>query len=82
MLVDEVAQQIFVRRGDLLERACAVLASLLVHFRQGAVIVRARDDLVVHPGDDVLDRGAAIGALGRDVTLGMDPGGTGKQRRA
>ena len=62
LLVDEVAQQVLVGLGDLLHRG-AVLARLVVQFLHGAVVVRARDDLVVDAGDDLLDRRAAVGAL-------------------
>ncbi len=65
LLVDERAQQVPVALGDLLHGG-AVLARFIIHLLQGAVIVRARDDLIVHAGHDLLHRGAAKGALRRD----------------
>jgi len=64
LLVDEVAQQILVASGDLLHRR-AVLVRLGIQLLHGAVVVRARDDLIVDAGDDLFDRGAAIRTLGR-----------------
>ena len=46
----------------------AVLARLAIQFFHGAVVVGARNDLVVHAGNNVCDRGAAIGAFGRGGT--------------
>jgi hypothetical protein len=62
LLIDEIAQKIFVSVGDLLH-AGAALARLIVHLLHGAVVVGSGDDLVVHPGHDVFDRDASVGAL-------------------
>ena len=78
LLIDEIAEQILVGGGDLLHGGSSVLASLLVNLSHGAVVVRAGNDLIVYAGNDVFDRRATIGALGRDV-LGMRQHGTSEQ---
>ena len=80
LLVDQVAQQIFMRRGNLLHGG-AVLARLGIQFFHGAVVVRARDDLIVDAGDDVFDRGAAVWALRRGG-MRLRQSGTCEQHRA
>ena len=64
LLVDEAAQQVFVGLGGLLHGG-AVLFGLLVQILERAIVIGPRDDLVVHAGNDALDRGSAVGALRR-----------------
>ena len=66
--------------GDLLHRG-AVLACLGIQLLHRAVVVGARNDLVVDAGDDLFDRVAAVGALGCGGARLRQSGGC-EQRRA
>ena len=79
LLVDQVAEQVLVRCGDLLHRLL-MLPAHLVHIGHGALVVRSGDDLIVHAGNNALGHDSAIGA-GRLVGLGARQGVTREQPR-
>ncbi len=80
LLVNEVAEQVFMRLGKLLHGG-AVLPALVVQFLHGAVVVGTRDDLVVYTGNDVFDDHPAVRAFGLGGT-GLRRAGGDKENRA
>ena len=77
LLVDEVTQQVLVGVGDFLHRR-PMLPGLCIQLFHRPVVVGAGDDLVVHTGDNLFDRGTAVGAFRRG-RAGLRPGGCSKQ---